>query len=139
MQRIPVLLIASMLNASCATLYAGHTQRVSFTSEPPGARVALDGPHLECLTPCTLNVPRSPKPINYEAAMPTREPFTGELIATPNFDIPILVAIGSFLGAFLILPGLVDIISSSYHMWPNAVAFTLPPEGQGGARVVLTR
>lgn len=51
------LFIVSVLSSSCATLFSGTTDEVTFTSEPAGARVLVDGDEIGD-TPLTYEVDR---------------------------------------------------------------------------------
>jgi len=54
-----VALIAIMvIFSSCATLFSGTSDRVSFNTEPSGATVFIDGIE-RCTTPCEVRVRRS--------------------------------------------------------------------------------
>lgn len=52
---LAVLIIA--LN-SCGTIFTGTKDRISFTTNPPGAMIYIDGVE-QCKTPCSLKVKRS--------------------------------------------------------------------------------
>jgi hypothetical protein len=51
------LLVLSVLSGGCATLFSGTTDEVTFTSEPSGARVLVDGDEIGA-TPLTYEVER---------------------------------------------------------------------------------
>lgn len=51
------LLIVSVLSSGCATLFSGSSDEISFTSEPAGARVLIDGDEIGA-TPLTYEVER---------------------------------------------------------------------------------
>ena len=52
------LLTTIVVFTSCATIFTGTSDRISFTSEPPGATVFIDG-NEQCITPCNVRVARS--------------------------------------------------------------------------------
>lgn len=54
-----ILLAATMLlMTSCATLFTGTKDRITFNSTPSGATIYIDGVE-QCKTPCTMKVKRS--------------------------------------------------------------------------------
>lgn len=55
---IGIVGLTALMLSSCATMFSGTTQHVSFNSEPQGAAVSVDGQTL-CFTPCIANVQRS--------------------------------------------------------------------------------
>ena len=52
------LLASIVVFTSCATIFTGTSDRLTFTSEPPGAKVFIDG-NERCITPCHVRVTRS--------------------------------------------------------------------------------
>lgn len=60
MKKIILLAIASLglLTTSCATIFTGTTDMLSFNSTPAGAKVYIDGLEV-CKTPCTMPIRRS--------------------------------------------------------------------------------
>ena len=54
-----ILLATTMLfMTSCATLFTGTKDRITFNSTPSGATIYIDGVE-QCKTPCTMKVKRS--------------------------------------------------------------------------------
>lgn len=49
-----------LLTTSCATIFTGTKDPITFNSEPAGAKVLMDNVEL-CVTPCTADVRRSLK------------------------------------------------------------------------------
>ena len=59
MKRIFVVMTtASLLMTSCATVFTGTKDRITFNSTPTGATIYKDGVE-QCKTPCTIRVKRS--------------------------------------------------------------------------------
>lgn len=52
------LTVLILFMTSCATLFTGTKDRITFNSNPPGATIYLDGIEL-CRTPCTTYIKRS--------------------------------------------------------------------------------
>lgn len=52
--------------SSCATIFRGKTQKVFFTSDPPGAEVFVMGNSTSLFTPCTVDVKRKVKVNTYK-------------------------------------------------------------------------
>lgn len=52
------LAIASLTLSSCATIFTGTKDEISFKTNPSGAKVIIDGLEV-CTTPCTTKVSRS--------------------------------------------------------------------------------
>lgn len=50
--------IISLLMTSCATIFTGTKDRITFNSKPEGATIYKDGVE-QCKTPCTIKVKRS--------------------------------------------------------------------------------
>ena len=56
---LTILLGSTMLfMTSCATLFTGTKDRITFNSSPSGAMIYIDGVE-QCKTPCSMNVKRS--------------------------------------------------------------------------------
>ncbi|MGI6718078.1 MAG: PEGA domain-containing protein [Bacteroidales bacterium] len=62
MKKIILLTTAVFLLSSCATIFTGTKDTISFSSTPAGAIVYIDGLEI-CKTPCTTSVKRS---LNYK-------------------------------------------------------------------------
>lgn len=58
MKRILVLVLTSILLSSCASIFKGTEQSLTFTTEPAGAEVLLDG-HSMGVTPLTVKVKKN--------------------------------------------------------------------------------
>ncbi|WP_165852270.1 PEGA domain-containing protein [Chryseobacterium pennae] len=55
---IVLLLGIAHSTTSCATIFTGTNDKISFNSTPEGATVFHKGVE-KCVTPCTVNIPRS--------------------------------------------------------------------------------
>lgn len=57
MKKFSTIVLTTLLlfMTSCATLFTGTKDRITFTSNPPGATIYLDGVEL-CRTPCTTYI-----------------------------------------------------------------------------------
>ena len=51
-------LISGLTLSSCATIFTGSKDEISFTSKPEGAKVMIKGLE-KCVTPCTTSIQRS--------------------------------------------------------------------------------
>lgn len=58
MKKISIFLVAALSMQSCATLFTGTTDQITFNSQPEGAKVLHKGID-KCTTPCVLEMPRS--------------------------------------------------------------------------------
>ena len=52
------LLVGALSLSSCATIFTGTKDSITFDSTPEGAKVIQKGIE-KCITPCTIDVPRS--------------------------------------------------------------------------------
>ena len=59
MKKISFILIflSSLILSSCATIFTGTKDRISFNTTPPGAMIYIDGLE-QCKTPCSILVKR---------------------------------------------------------------------------------
>lgn len=55
---IVLLLGITLSTTSCASIFTGTKDKISFTSTPEGAKVFHKGTE-KCTTPCTVEIPRS--------------------------------------------------------------------------------
>ena len=58
MKKVILLTLSALLLGSCATLFTGTKDTLTFESNPSGAEVYIDGLYV-CITPCTVDVTRS--------------------------------------------------------------------------------
>jgi hypothetical protein len=141
MARLVVVSFVIVSLSGCAILIRGAHVPVQFASDPPGAEVKVDTGKkpTTCTAPCTLDLARSRTPLSYSVTMNGYEPYTAELIPSPDdtqiwYLWPVAVVDG-----LMVVPGLIDIACAVGMDWPTAVHVMLPPEGHGGARAVVTR
>ena len=55
---LTLAIVASMSFTSCATIFTGSKDEISFNSKPEGAKVMVKGLE-KCVTPCTASMQRS--------------------------------------------------------------------------------
>jgi hypothetical protein len=55
---VTVVIVASWLSTGCATFAHGSRERVSITTNPPGATIFINGEPTEQITPATIALPR---------------------------------------------------------------------------------
>ena len=87
-----LLLGAALVLPGCASLFLGGVETVLITSQPPGARVVVDGEEL--LTPVLLSVPRDSEPVVVFEGQPpvtVRRTFTLWLWLDAPLLLPLLV------------------------------------------------
>lgn len=53
-----LIIVASLSLSSCATIFTGTKDQISFKTNPSGAKVMIDGLEV-CTTPCTTKVART--------------------------------------------------------------------------------
>lgn len=90
-----LLLFAGFLIASCATLFTGTKDDISFKSTPPGAVVYKDGIEL-CKTPCTIKMKRSLSNSNIEMKLDGYE--TRVFKMDKALNIVSVINLGNLLG-----------------------------------------
>ena len=116
-----------LLSYSCATLFLGSKQNVRINSEPPGARVYVNGENTGKKTPCKIKIDRKVRSTNvnkrnqqvyvlrkngYHDYVYKSTPRT-HWLAYPDF-------------AFYIVPGLIDLAVGSLKVYEKDVDVTLP-------------
>lgn len=96
-----ILLAATMLfMTSCATLFTGTKDRITFNSTPSGATIYIDGVE-QCKTPCTMKVKRS---INDTAVEFKLDGYETRLITlSKEFNVVSIINLGNLLGWELML------------------------------------
>ena len=52
-----LIFLSSLILSSCATIFTGTKDRISFNTTPPGAMIYIDGLE-QCRTPCSILVKR---------------------------------------------------------------------------------
>jgi hypothetical protein len=97
MKIISTLLLAATLlfMTSCATLFTGTKDRITFNSSPTGATIYIDGVE-QCKTPCTMNVKRSINDTDVEFKLGGYE--TRLITLSKEFNVISIVNLGNLLG-----------------------------------------
>jgi hypothetical protein len=94
--KISILLMGAVfLFSSCATLFTGTKDRISFNSNPSGATIYIDGVE-QCETPCTLNVTRSINDTDVEFKLDGYE--TRLITLSKEFNVVSIINLGNLLG-----------------------------------------
>ncbi|MDR2235077.1 MAG: PEGA domain-containing protein [Chryseobacterium sp.] len=92
-----VLLGIAFSTTSCATIFTGTKDKISFTSTPEGAKVMHKGVE-KCTTPCTAEIPRS---LSKQTITFEKEGFTSkEIKLMKNFNAVTLlnIVLGGAIG-----------------------------------------
>lgn len=92
---ITLLTITSLFMASCATVFTGTKDRISFNSTPSGATIYKDGVE-QCKTPCTIRVKRSLGDTEVEYKLDGYE--TRLITLDKEFNIVSVINLGNLLG-----------------------------------------
>lgn len=94
-KRFFFLAIASLMMTSCATIFTGTKDRITFNSTPSGATIYKDGVE-QCKTPCTLNVKRSLNDTHFEYKLDGYE--TRLITLDKEFNVVSVINLGNLLG-----------------------------------------
>ena len=92
---IVAISIISFLMTSCATIFTGTKDRITFNSTPAGATIYKDGVE-QCTTPCTLKVKRSLSDTDIEYKLDGYE--TRLITLDKEFNIVSVINLGNLLG-----------------------------------------
>jgi hypothetical protein len=87
--------MASFLMTSCATIFTGTKDRISFNSTPSGAIIYKDGVE-QCKTPCSIKVKRSISDTDMEIKLDGYE--TMLITLDKEFNIVSVLNLGNLLG-----------------------------------------
>ena len=87
--------IVSLFMTSCATIFTGTKDRITFNSTPAGATIYKDGVE-QCKTPCTLKVKRSLSDTDIEYKLDGYE--TRLITLDKEFNIVSVINLGNLLG-----------------------------------------
>jgi hypothetical protein len=105
-----------LLCASCATLIHGSRQRVSVYSDPPGARVMVNGSD-KGVTPTNISVKRANSEHTIKLVRPGYETYTHHL--QPRFNYLVV------LDFIYLFPGLIDLAVGAQHIYDKIVTVEL--------------
>jgi len=89
------IVIASMLITSCATIFTGTKDRISFNTTPVGAIIYKDGVE-QCKTPCSFKVKRELNDTDIEIKLDGYE--TRLITLDKEFNLVSILNLGSLLG-----------------------------------------
>lgn len=89
------LAIVSMLFTSCATLFTGTKDNITFNSTPAGATIFKDGVE-QCKTPCTVKVKRSVSDTDVEYKLDGYQ--TRLITLDKEFNVISILNLGNLLG-----------------------------------------
>jgi hypothetical protein len=92
-----VLIGIALSTTSCASIITGTKDKISFTSNPEGAKVLHKGVE-KCITPCTAEIPRS---LSKQTVIFEKEGFTNkEIKLTKSFNAVSLlnILLGGVIG-----------------------------------------
>lgn len=110
---IPVI-IFSLLASSCATIIHGSHQKVSVSSDPPGARVYLNGVPTNAVTPAKITVPRKAGAHTIKFERPGYQDYS--YLLTNRFNGLVL------LDFCWIFPGIIDVAVGAHNVY-DKIAF----------------
>jgi hypothetical protein len=89
------LAVVMFLMTSCATIFTGTKDRITFNSNPSGATIYIDGVE-QCKTPCTMNVKRSIDDTDVEYKLDGYE--TRLITLSKEFNIVSVINLGNLFG-----------------------------------------
>ncbi|MDD4490107.1 MAG: PEGA domain-containing protein [Paludibacter sp.] len=97
MNKISIVLLATtmLFMTSCATLFAGTKDRITFNSNPSGATIYIDGIE-QCKTPCTMNVKRDISGTDVEFKLDGYE--TRLITLSQEFNVVSVINLGNLFG-----------------------------------------
>src|ERR1043165_8377025 len=97
--RIAIFSALAVMQFSCATVFTGTRQNINFYSDPPGAKVYLNGKSTDYTTPAAINVKRRKADLVVRYAYPGYKDYIQALPSQYNY-----LAMVSFF--FYGIPGL---------------------------------
>jgi len=87
--------VVMFLMTSCATIFTGTKDRITFNSNPSGATIYIDGVE-QCKTPCTMNVKRSIDDTDVEYKLDGYE--TRLITLSKEFNVVSVINLGNLFG-----------------------------------------
>lgn len=90
-----VLILTSVLFSSCATLFTGTKDRITFNTEPSGATIYIDGVE-QCTTPCDLRIKRSLNDTDVKIKLDGYE--TRLITLSKEFNVVSIINLGNLFG-----------------------------------------
>ncbi|MDA3867739.1 MAG: caspase family protein [Salinivirgaceae bacterium] len=123
---LSILLTLSLIFTSCATVFLGSTQKVKLNSNPPNARVFLNGKNTGQITPCTIDVERRVKASEYNRKREQVYRFSKEgyqdLQMKDEGSIHWLYVLDWF---YYLVPGVIDLAVGATHHYDRNVRVML--------------
>lgn len=95
MKKFVMLFMVGLLTSSCATLFTGSKDSITFNSEPSGATVYLNGIEL-CKTPCRVPVKRELGDTDVEISLDGYQ--TRMITLDKEFNVVSILNLGNLLG-----------------------------------------
>lgn len=92
---LSLILVASMAFTSCSTLFTGTKDRITFNTNPPGARVYINGIE-QGVTPLTMKVKRSLSDTDAEFKLDGYE--TRLITLSKGFNVVSVINLGNLFG-----------------------------------------
>jgi hypothetical protein len=118
--KVVIFSLIAFTQFSCAAIFMGSRQRISFYSDPPGAKVYLNGNDTKEVTPTTINVKRHKQDLVVKFE---RDGY--------NEEIQLLQRKYNFLAAVdyfcYIIPGVISQAMGAQNIYPNSAYATLKP------------
>lgn len=90
-----LIVVATLTFSSCATLFSGTKDRITFNTTPPGARVSINGIE-QGVTPFTMKVKRSLNDTDAEFKLDGYE--TKLITLSKGFNVVSVINLGNLLG-----------------------------------------
>ena len=91
---IALAIIASIGMTSCATIFTGTHDTISFKTTPPGVTVSKDGVDL-CKTPCSTKIKRSLNDVDIELKLDGYD--TKQITLDKEFNVVSIINLGNLL------------------------------------------
>jgi hypothetical protein len=107
-----------MLCTSCAAIVHGSRQKVRVYTDPPGAKVYVNGSYQGVQTPATISVKRVKADYSLRFEQEGYQPYTYRLAREFNY----LVLLDFFM---YIVPGLIDVSIGAHNLYPEQVLVTM--------------
>lgn len=90
-----VIVIATIFFSSCATIFTGTKDRITFNTNPPGARISINGIE-QGVTPLTMKVNRSLNDTDVEFKLDGYE--TKVITLSKEFNVVSVINLGNLIG-----------------------------------------
>jgi hypothetical protein len=114
------LLAILSLCGSCAAILHGSRQRVDVYSDPPGARVIINGTDQGIQTPASVSIKRKTTNHTFKFVREGYEPYTYHLVRRFNY----LVLVDFMM---YVVPGIIDVAVGAHNIYDDQVLVNLVP------------